>query len=90
MPAIDRWLEGGHYPHPMRAVGAGDPPPPGDPARLALADTISVCATREICADSVRRLAAAGADTIVLLAVGDDHEAQIERFAREVMPLLAP
>lgn len=90
LPAIDRWLEGDLYPHPRRAAGAGDPPPPGDPARRALADTISVCGTPEMCADSVQRLAAAGADTIALLALGDEHEAQIERFAREVMPLLAP
>jgi hypothetical protein len=41
-----------------------------------------------MCAAGVRRLAAAGADTIVLAAQGDDLEAQLERFAEEVIPLL--
>jgi 5,10-methylenetetrahydromethanopterin reductase len=88
MPAIERWLEGDLFPHPRRAAGVADPPPPGDLARLALADAISICGDRDTCADGVRRLAAAGADTIVLAAQGDELEAQLERFAREVMPLL--
>jgi len=88
LPAIDRWLEQDLYPHPRRAAGAADPPPPGDPARLGLADTISICGDRERCAEAVRRLAAAGADTVVLVTAGDELEPQLERFAREVMPLL--
>jgi len=88
MPAIDLWLEEDLYPHPKRAAGISGPPDPGDPARLALADTISVCGDREKCAEAVQQLAAAGADTIVLVVPGDDVEPQLERFAREVMPLL--
>jgi 5,10-methylenetetrahydromethanopterin reductase len=86
MPAIGHWLDSDLFPHARRAAGVADPPPPGDPARLALTDAISVCGDREACADAVRRLAAAGADTIVLAAQGDEFEAQLERFAREVMP----
>jgi NAD(P)-dependent dehydrogenase (short-subunit alcohol dehydrogenase family) len=41
-----------------------------------------------MCADAVRRLAAAGADTIVLAAPEDELETQLERFAQEVIPLL--
>jgi alkanesulfonate monooxygenase SsuD/methylene tetrahydromethanopterin reductase-like flavin-dependent oxidoreductase (luciferase family) len=85
---IDEWLRGDLYPHPRRIAGVADAPPPGDPARLALADTISVCGDPEMCADAVRRLAAAGADTIALFAHGDGFEDQLVRFAREVMPLL--
>jgi 5,10-methylenetetrahydromethanopterin reductase len=87
-PAIEHWLESDLFPHPRRAAGVLDPPSRGDPARLALADAISICGDREMCAGAVRRLAGAGADTVVLAAPGDDYRAQIERFAQEVMPLL--
>jgi 5,10-methylenetetrahydromethanopterin reductase len=89
LPAIDRWLESDLFPHARRAAGVADPPPPGDPRRLALADAIGVCGTREMCADAVQRLAAAGADTIVVAASGDEVEAQLQRFAREVIPILS-
>jgi alkanesulfonate monooxygenase SsuD/methylene tetrahydromethanopterin reductase-like flavin-dependent oxidoreductase (luciferase family) len=88
MPAIDDWLDGDLFPHPRRAAGVADAPPPGDPARLALAEAIGICGDREMCAEAVQRLAAAGADTIVLAAQGDEIESQLERFAREVMPVL--
>jgi 5,10-methylenetetrahydromethanopterin reductase len=88
MPAIDRWLEGDLFPHPRRVAGVTDPPPPGDPARHALTDAIAICGDAEMCARAVHRLAAAGADTIVVAAQGDDIEFQLERFAREVMPVL--
>jgi hypothetical protein len=41
-----------------------------------------------MCADAVRRLAGAGADTVVLVGHEDELESQLERFAREVLPLL--
>jgi alkanesulfonate monooxygenase SsuD/methylene tetrahydromethanopterin reductase-like flavin-dependent oxidoreductase (luciferase family) len=89
MPALDQWLELDLFPYARSAAGVADPPPPDDPARPALADAISICGTKEMCADAVRRLAAAGADTIALVVPGDDLEDQLERFAGEVMPLLA-
>lgn len=88
MPAIDRWLELDLFPHARRAAGIADPPPPGDPTRLALTDAISICGDPVMCADAVRRLAAAGADTIVLAAPEDELETQLERFAQKVIPLL--
>jgi 5,10-methylenetetrahydromethanopterin reductase len=88
LPAIDHWLQAGLYPHPRRIAGVADPPPPGDPARLALTDAIAICGDHVGCADAVQRLDDAGADTIVLLASGDEIESQLERFAREVMPVL--
>lgn len=90
MPAIDRWLELDLFPHAKRAAGVTDPLAPGDPARLALTDAISICGDNEMCADGVRQLAVAGADTIVLAAPEDELEGQLERFARDVMPLLTP
>ena len=88
-PAIEHWLESDLFPHARRAAGVPDPPPRADPTRLAVADAVAICGDREMCAGAVRRLAEAGADTVVLAAPGDDYEAQIERFAQEVMPLLS-
>jgi NADPH-dependent ferric siderophore reductase len=52
---------------------------------------ISIAATAGLmCADAVRQLAVAGADTIVLAAPEDELEGHLERFARNVMPLLRP
>jgi 5,10-methylenetetrahydromethanopterin reductase len=88
LPGVDRWLELDLFPHARRAAGATDPLAPSDPARLALVDAISVCGDHEMCADAVRRLASAGADTVVLAPPGDDLDGQLTRFAREVRPLL--
>jgi 5,10-methylenetetrahydromethanopterin reductase len=89
VPGVERWLDSGHYPHPQRLAGlAGPPPPPGDPARTKLVPEITVCGDAEACAASVRRFAAAGADTLVLVPPPDQPDAQIEMFAERVMPLV--
>jgi 5,10-methylenetetrahydromethanopterin reductase len=88
MPAIDHWLESDLFPHAKRTAGVSAPLAPGDPARAALTDAITVCGDPEMCASAVRKLAAAGAETILLAPPGDELEGQLERFAREVMPLL--
>jgi alkanesulfonate monooxygenase SsuD/methylene tetrahydromethanopterin reductase-like flavin-dependent oxidoreductase (luciferase family) len=88
VPTIDGWLESDHFPHPQRLAGMTEPPPPGDPARRALVPEITVCGDAEACAESVRRFAAAGADTLVLVPPADQRDAQIEAFAERVMPLL--
>jgi hypothetical protein len=41
-------------------------------------------------ADAPRQLAAAGAETTVRAASGDELEGRLERFARDVMPFLTP
>ena len=87
-PAIDRWLELDLFPYARRAAGMADPPPAGDPGRLAVTDAVSICGDRVMCAAAVRRLAAAGADTIVLAATEDELEAQLHRCVLEVIPLL--
>lgn len=88
MPAIDHWLEADLFPYPRRIARVTDPPPLGDPRRLALTDALAICGDREMCATGVQRLADAGADTIALVTSGDELESQLERFAREVVPVL--
>jgi 5,10-methylenetetrahydromethanopterin reductase len=88
LPAVDVWLESDLFPHAKRAAGVTGALAPDDPARLSLAEAISICGDIEMCADAVRQLASAGADTIVLAPPADELEAQLERFARDVMPLL--
>jgi len=88
MPALDRWLELDLFPHARRAAGMTASVPPGGPARLPLVDAISVCGDSEMCADAIRRLAAAGTDTVVLAPPGDDLDGQLTRFASDVRPLL--
>lgn len=88
MPSVDLWLDSDLFPHAKRSAGVAAPLPPGDPARLALADTIGVCGDVGMCTGAVRQLAEAGADTIVLAPLADSSEAQLERFAHEVMPSL--
>lgn len=88
MHTLDLWLESDLYPHPRRAVGAAQPPPRDSAARLALTDRVSICGHAEECAGAMQRLVTAGADTVVLVGEMDGLDAQLERFAGEVMPLL--
>jgi hypothetical protein len=67
-----------------RRVARGQPVPAPAPARRCAGPTT----TAETCADAVRRFAAAGADTLVLVAASDQRDAQVEAFAETVMPLL--
>jgi alkanesulfonate monooxygenase SsuD/methylene tetrahydromethanopterin reductase-like flavin-dependent oxidoreductase (luciferase family) len=81
VPTVRRWRDGGLYP---RLVEHGAIPPTvgsADVARVAIAGTPSECA------GAVRQLARAGATTLMVMPVGEDRIDQVERFAREVMPL---
>jgi alkanesulfonate monooxygenase SsuD/methylene tetrahydromethanopterin reductase-like flavin-dependent oxidoreductase (luciferase family) len=89
LPAIDRWLELDLFPDARRAAGVTDPMPLDSSSRAALAEAVSVCGDAEMCADAVRRLVAAGADTVALAPPGDDLDGQLGRFASEVRPFLA-
>jgi alkanesulfonate monooxygenase SsuD/methylene tetrahydromethanopterin reductase-like flavin-dependent oxidoreductase (luciferase family) len=88
MPALDLWLESDLYLHPKRAVGAVQPPPPDSASRSELIDRVSVCGDADACAVAMSRLADAGVDTVALVGEPDGFDAQLERFANEVMPLL--
>jgi len=73
-PIVQRWRDGGLY--PVLAAQAG-----------AL-DGLAVVGSAQDCAAAVRRRGEAGADTVVLVPAGPDPDAQVARFAAEVLPLL--
>jgi 5,10-methylenetetrahydromethanopterin reductase len=50
--------------------------------------SVAVAGTPADCAETIAELAAAGAGSIILVAGADDHEAHVERFARDVLPAL--
>jgi alkanesulfonate monooxygenase SsuD/methylene tetrahydromethanopterin reductase-like flavin-dependent oxidoreductase (luciferase family) len=85
-PELRDRIAGGQYPGPMRAAGLeGDAP-------IAVADDaireVAVLGDPAACAAGLARLFEAGADTVALVAQGQDAEVQIERLAGEVRPLL--
>ena len=86
-PVLERWIEWGLFPEPAAAAGIVSPLPPGAVAR-SLAAQVAVVGDPPACADSALRFVEAGAATLVLVAIGGDHERQYERFAREVLPQL--
>jgi alkanesulfonate monooxygenase SsuD/methylene tetrahydromethanopterin reductase-like flavin-dependent oxidoreductase (luciferase family) len=85
--AVGGWIASGLYPDPMRAAGVDGPLGPG-PIPRALADELAVAGSAADCSDAAVRFAKAGADSLVLVAVGPDFEDQYERFAREVLPMV--
>lgn len=86
-PVLERWIEWGLFPEPAAAAGIVSPLSPGAVAR-SLAAQVAVVGDPPACADSALRFVEAGAATLVLVAIGGDHERQYERFAREVLPQL--
>jgi alkanesulfonate monooxygenase SsuD/methylene tetrahydromethanopterin reductase-like flavin-dependent oxidoreductase (luciferase family) len=86
-PVLERWVEWGLFPEPAAAAGIAAPLSPGAVAP-SIAARVAVVGDPPACADSARRFVEAGATTLVLVAIGGDHERQYERFAREVLPRL--
>jgi 5,10-methylenetetrahydromethanopterin reductase len=74
-PAVEHWRSSGLYPEPMRLA-------PADPRELAVVGDAAACAR------AIGRLADAGARSVVLAPLGDDVDAQVERLAAEVLPLV--
>lgn len=74
-PAINHWRDSGHYPEPMRLA-------PADERELGVLGDPSACAR------GIDRLAAAGANTVVLMPLGEDVERQVDRLGAEVLPLV--
>lgn len=89
-PTIANWLAMDLYPHAMRAAGMDPDGPAPQPEALPMdvIDELAIVGDAAACAAGVRRLAAAGADTIALSPLGDEPDVQLERFAAEVLPLL--
>jgi alkanesulfonate monooxygenase SsuD/methylene tetrahydromethanopterin reductase-like flavin-dependent oxidoreductase (luciferase family) len=86
-PALERWLEWGLFPAPAAAAGIVPPLRPGAVDR-SLAAEVAVVGDPPACAASARRFLEAGATSLVLVAIGGDHQRQYERFARDVLPQL--
>jgi alkanesulfonate monooxygenase SsuD/methylene tetrahydromethanopterin reductase-like flavin-dependent oxidoreductase (luciferase family) len=74
-PAIEHWRSSGLYPEPTRLA-------PDDERELG------VFGDPESCARAIGRLARAGARSVVLVPLGDDLDAQVERLGAEVLPLV--
>jgi alkanesulfonate monooxygenase SsuD/methylene tetrahydromethanopterin reductase-like flavin-dependent oxidoreductase (luciferase family) len=84
---VEEWIERGLFPEPAAAAGIGATRTPGGAPASPAAD-LAVVGDPPACAAAARRFIDAGAGTLVMVAVGSDHERQYERFAREVLPLI--
>jgi len=83
-PALEGWLSSGLYPEPLKRAGV--PLPPESEADFqTLARELAVAGDAPRCAAGIERLAAAGADSVVLAPVGPDPVGQVERLAEEVL-----
>jgi 5,10-methylenetetrahydromethanopterin reductase len=86
--AVAHWFDCGLYGGPTRAAGLDESPRPG-PLGRPLVDELAVAGTADQCAAAVSRFAQAGAQRLVLAAVGPDPADQYETFARDALPLCA-
>lgn len=81
-PAAERWFRHGVFPHPRDfAFPSGREPRRSDLARLG------VCGDAAACAAAVNEFADAGTTSLIFY-IPSEQRAQLERFSREVMPLL--
>jgi len=80
-PAVQAWRDGGMYPNLVERAGVEAPGEIDDEA----VGRVAVAGTGEECADAVRRLGDAGADSVVVVPAGDDPSAQLKRFAQAVL-----
>lgn len=87
--AVAHWFDCGLYRGPTRAAGLDESPRPG-PLGRPLADELAVAGTADQCAAAVGRFTEAGAQRLVLAAVGPDPGDQYEVFARDALPLCTP
>jgi 5,10-methylenetetrahydromethanopterin reductase len=85
-PKLAHWLEGGLYPEAYRRAGVEDPDGEVDLARLV--DELTVHGDAVSCAAAIDRFAAAGATSLIVVPVGDDAAAQVERLGTAVLPEL--
>jgi alkanesulfonate monooxygenase SsuD/methylene tetrahydromethanopterin reductase-like flavin-dependent oxidoreductase (luciferase family) len=83
-PVLREWRDGGVYPNleVFWRLASGAAPGRDLAARAAVAGPPGDCAS------AVRRLAEAGASSVVLWPIGADPNAQLERFAEDVVPLI--
>jgi alkanesulfonate monooxygenase SsuD/methylene tetrahydromethanopterin reductase-like flavin-dependent oxidoreductase (luciferase family) len=84
-PIVQRWRDGNMYPNLVRHGGLPGTGPISD-AELVRA---AVAGDPRDCADAIAALREAGASSVVLVPIGDDHDGQFERVAADVFPRLS-
>jgi alkanesulfonate monooxygenase SsuD/methylene tetrahydromethanopterin reductase-like flavin-dependent oxidoreductase (luciferase family) len=82
---VDAWRATDLYPRLMESAEIGPGSGPLPPARVR---EMAVAGNPRDCAAMIDELAEAGASSVVLLPRIDDHEAQLSRLARDVLPRL--
>jgi 5,10-methylenetetrahydromethanopterin reductase len=83
-PAVEGWQEWGLFPEALKRAGV-PLPPASDQDFQTLTRELAVAGDPPRCAAAIERLAAAGADSVVLAPVGPDPAGQVERLAEEVL-----
>jgi 5,10-methylenetetrahydromethanopterin reductase len=84
--AVSHWVGSGLYAGPMREAGIDASPDLGPIDRPA-ADQLAIVGTEAQCVAGVDRFVHAGAQRLVLAALGADVADQYETFARDVLPV---
>jgi 5,10-methylenetetrahydromethanopterin reductase len=85
--AVAHWAASGLYPEPMRQAGLVEAPSPSRPISRHTADEVAVVGSAARCVEAVERFSDAGAQRLVMAAIGNDADEQYARFAREVLPM---
>jgi 5,10-methylenetetrahydromethanopterin reductase len=83
-PVVRAWRDRGMYPTLSARSGL---PATGEIDDDQLA-SIAVAGSADDCAERIMELHTAGASSVVIVPVGDDQDAQLERTATDVLPLL--
>jgi 5,10-methylenetetrahydromethanopterin reductase len=83
--AVSHWIGSGLYTGPMREAGIQAAPALGSVSR-EIADELAIVGTDTQCTAAVDRFVDAGAQRLVLAAVGCDFAEQYEQFAQDVLP----
>jgi 5,10-methylenetetrahydromethanopterin reductase len=82
--AVSQWTASGLYAGPMREAGIEGAAALGSVSR-EIADELAIVGTATHCTAAVERFVDAGADRLVLAAVGSDFTEQYEQFAQDVL-----
>jgi 5,10-methylenetetrahydromethanopterin reductase len=84
-PGLESWRRMGLYPRLFELAGVGE-----DATALDLDQVraMAVAGDPDDCARAVRALGDAGADSVIVVPRHEDHDAQVTRFAADVLPRL--
>jgi 5,10-methylenetetrahydromethanopterin reductase len=85
--AVAHWAGSGLYSGPMREAGVVEALSHGRPIPRETADELAVVGPAARCAEAVERFTDAGAQRLVMAAIGTDADEQYARFAHEVLPM---